>query len=119
MSQIVVKDELGEDIVTRDHGKRLYALVEGALAQAPSVVVDFDGLLVTSVSFFDEAFGVRARKVGHESFAKSVKFDRIDPFDLALVNDIVLSRSRERVRGGPKVRPIESAKTAPGRRRAG
>ena len=109
MRTIRVKHELGQDIVTRDHGRRLYAMVRGALdAGEDRVVVDFDGLQVTSVSFFDEAFGTLAKELGQEKFSSLVRLSDIDPFDHALVNDIVVSRSRQSVRSArTKVRPLK------------
>lgn len=107
--KIEVAKELGDDIVTREHGKRLNALVHDALRGTETVTVDFDGLQVTSVSFFDEAFGRLAQAIGQEGFAATIRLQNIDPFDLALVNDIVVSRSREKTRGkrsaGVSVRP--------------
>ena len=93
MSTIVVSRELGGEVVTREDGKRLRLLVEEGLA-SPPVTIDFEGLQITSVSFFDEAFGQLARSLG-EALLDAIKLERIDPFDLALVRDIVHSRVEE------------------------
>lgn len=105
--RIDIRETLGNDIVTRPHGERLRELVQNVINAGEQVTVDFGGLLVTSVSFFDEAFGTIAREIGHEGFAQVIRFEGIDPFDLALVNDIVLSRSRERTRLAGKARPSD------------
>lgn len=94
MTRIEVKTQLGHDVVTREHGQKLRGLIEKALSVAP-VIVDFEGMQITSVSFFDESFGVLAKQYGEELLLNKVKFERIDPFDLALVRDIVSSRGRE------------------------
>jgi hypothetical protein len=94
MSRIEVKKELGSDIVTRDHGKRLRHLILREWGNAP-VIVDFDGLRVNSVSFFDESFGQLALEHRKEELLKHVRFEGLDDFDSALVQDIVSSRSRE------------------------
>lgn len=94
MVRINVKAELGEDIVTRDHGKRLLQMIERSWSDPP-IVIDFDGLQVTSVSFFDEAFGQLAFHHGPNAVEEQVRLERIDPFDAALVNDIIISRSRQ------------------------
>jgi len=94
MKTIEIKKLLGSEIVTREHGRRLRSLVIQAWADAP-VVVDFDRLQVTSVSFFDEAFGQLALEHGEEELSRRVKFEGLDKFDAALVKDIVASRSRE------------------------
>lgn len=93
---INIRSELGGDIVTREHGKRLRQLVEARL-DAPPVVIDFGELQITSVSFFDEAFGQLALRLG-DSLLKSVRLDRINPFDKALVEDIVRSRTQEGIK---------------------
>lgn len=90
---IEVTKQLGDDVVTRDHGRRLHALIEERLGEPP-VVIDFGGLQITSVSFFDEAFGRLAREYGEELLAL-VELRRIDAFDLALIQDIVRSRAAE------------------------
>ncbi len=101
MTTIVVSRDLGERVVTREHGRVLRDLVEQRLG-TPPVVVDFEGLQITSVSFFDEAFGKLAQKLG-VGILDVVKLERIDPFDLALVQDIIHSRAeeaRKRAAGG-------------------
>ena len=104
MTRIEVKAELGNEVVTREHGRKMRTLLEKALARAP-VTIDFAGMQISSVSFFDESFGVLAGKYGEDLLAK-MKFERIDPFDLALLRDIVSSRWREAVkRGARRERP--------------
>ncbi len=93
MRRIDVKAELQDEIVTREHGRKLSRLVEDALADAP-VVIDFDGLQITSVSFFDEAFGQLALARG-DDLRSVIRLENIDPFDLALVTDIIMSRARQ------------------------
>jgi hypothetical protein len=93
MSEIVVSEELGGDVVTREHGKRLRSLVEERMSSG-HVIIDFGGLQITSVSFFDEAFGMLARRLG-ESLMQRIEFKSIDPFDYELVKDIVHSRAEE------------------------
>ena len=94
MTRIEVKAQLGNDVVSREHGERMRTLLENALEESEVVVVDFAGMQITSVSFFDESFGALAKRYGEGVLAK-IKLEEIDPFDLALVRDIVSSRSRE------------------------
>src|SRR5208282_3400512 len=58
MTRIEVKTQLGQNVVSREHGRKMRALLEKALSDVPPVVVDFEGMQITSVSFFDESFGV-------------------------------------------------------------
>jgi STAS-like domain of unknown function (DUF4325) len=95
VTRIAVKDQLGNDVVSREHGARMRILLENALKCGDTpIVVDFAGMKITSVSFFDESFGVLAKQYG-EQLLRNFKLDEIDAFDLALVHDIVSSRSRE------------------------
>jgi hypothetical protein len=94
MTRIEVKNQMGSEVVTREHGKKLRSLLEKALSDAP-VTIDFAGTQITSVSFFDESFGVLAKKYGGETLLSKIKLEEIDPFDLALLRDIVASRSGE------------------------
>lgn len=94
MKVIDVKWELGIDVVTREHGRKLRDLVEEALADAP-VIVDFAGLQISSVSFFDEAFGQLALRRGNSDPFEKIELRRLDKFDSALVHDIINSRLRE------------------------
>jgi uncharacterized protein DUF4325 len=94
MTRIDVKTQLGGDVVSREHGEKMRILLEKALEKSESVIVDFAGMQITSVSFFDESFGTLAKRYGESVLAK-IKLEEIDPFDLALVQDIVSSRARE------------------------
>jgi len=94
MKVIDVKWQLGIDVVTREHGRKLRELVEEALDDPP-VIVDFDGLQISSVSFFDEAFGQLALRQGNLDPFQKIQLKRLDKFDSALVDDIINSRLRE------------------------
>lgn len=96
MTRIEVKTQLGNDVVSREHGEKMRIMLERAIAKgSPPVIVDFAGMQITSVSFFDESFGVLAKEYGEDLLMAKVKLEGIDAFDLALVRDIVSSRSRE------------------------
>lgn len=94
MKRIEIKRELGADIVTREHGEKLRSLIEDRW-KSGTVVVDFGGLQINSVSFFDQAFGQLALRYGEEALRQKVRFEGLEKFDEALLNDIISSRSRE------------------------
>ena len=94
MKRIEIGRELGIEIVTREHGRKLRQLVESALSEPP-VVIDFGGLQINSVSFFDEAFGQMALHHGEDEINQKIRFEGLDKFDAALLQDIIASRSRE------------------------
>ena len=99
-TRIAVKAQLGNDVVSREHGARMRTLLENALRNGP-VLVDFDGMKITSVSFFDESFGSLAKQHGEELLSK-IELVSMDPFDRHLLLDIVSSRARETKKSTPK-----------------
>jgi hypothetical protein len=91
--QIEVKKELGNEVVTRQQGKRLREIILSAWGNPP-VVVDFQGLRINSVSFFDECFGQLA--LTHtEQDLKKIESRGLEKFDSALLQDIIASRLKE------------------------
>lgn len=95
MTRIDVVRDLGGNIVTREHGRQLREMILTGLESAEKVTVDFGGVQITSVSFFDEALGQIALKHPGVKIDAAVVLDRIDPFDRQLVDDILASRRRE------------------------
>ncbi len=103
MKTIEVSKALGNAIVTREHGARLRSMVEKYLERGEAIAVDFAGLQIASVSFFDEAFGHLALAVGRQPLDDRIRFRNLDPFDDALLEDILASRTREaEKRTGPE-----------------
>jgi hypothetical protein len=97
--RIEVKKELGSELVTRAHGKRLRELILNAWADPP-VVVDFEGLRINSVSFFDEAFGKIALTHSMQEL-KKIESRGLEKFDSALLQDIITSRLSEARKKAP------------------
>ncbi len=85
--------------ITRPDGARLRKLVEEHWTDTEPVTLDFAGLRVASVSFFDEALGLLAQKHGVKVLLSHVTVQNIDPSDRKLLNSIVSSRAKERQAG--------------------
>ena len=70
------------------------------------IPIDFESVLVASVSFMDEAFGKLALEHTKEDLQKKLKFDNIRNYDRALINDIFISRFRQKSLGenGPSLK---------------
>jgi hypothetical protein len=66
---------------------------------AEPMVLDFDGVVIASVSFFDESFGLLALRYPLQELTRRFKVENINAPDRQLLNTIVLARDRER---GPK-----------------
>jgi len=97
--KISVKKECGKNTVTRDDGKQVQKLVLTAWKEQGKIVIDFSNILVASVSFFDEAFGKLAFKYSKVKLQEKLSFKNIDDYDRALLNDILISRYRQKEKG--------------------
>lgn len=82
--------------MTRENGAQLRDAIEKHWSDEEPLVVDFSGLRIASVSFFDESFGLLAAKHPVEVLTKKVKVENIDPQGRSLLNSIASSRVRER-----------------------
>jgi hypothetical protein len=60
------------------------------------IVLDFKDVVIASISFFDESFGVLALHHPLAELTRRIKVENIDPPDRQLLNTIVLARERER-----------------------
>lgn len=101
MPTIHVATVCGTARVTRDDGAHLRREIEKHWDAPEPLVLDFSGLRIASVSFFDESLGLLARSHGLDELKRRVRVERIDPSDRALLNRIVSSRAREREASAP------------------
>jgi len=60
------------------------------------ITINFANLLIASVSFMDEAFGHLALEFPQDELKRKLAFMDMKEYDRALLNDILLSRIRER-----------------------
>lgn len=94
--RINLKKEYGKQTVSRDDGKVVAERLIGAIEKEDKIEIDFSNILIASVSFFDEAFGKLAFKYPKEMLVKKLGFKNMEPFDRALLNDIIISRYHEK-----------------------
>ena len=90
--KINLKKERGTQTITREDGLVIAKKLMKAIEEGDKVVIDFDNILIASVSFFDEAFGKLAFKYSRETLVKKLSFKNIEEYDRALLNDILISR---------------------------
>lgn len=93
---INLKEKCGKRTISRDDGRFVANLISKVLATHEDVTIDFDNIMIASVSFFDEAFGKLAFNFPKEELQKKLVFEKIDKYDRALLNDILLSRYRQK-----------------------
>ncbi|MFC1521542.1 STAS-like domain-containing protein [Elusimicrobiota bacterium] len=94
--KIQIKTICGKNTVTRDDGKKIRKLIKEAWAKDEIVELDFGNLIIASVSFMDEAVGVLALKHTKEEITIKIRLKNINPQDKVLLNDILLSRFRQK-----------------------
>lgn len=100
---IKIEQISGKNTVSREDGKLLYDKIKQLWTNSDQITVDFDNLIVASVSFMDEAFGHLALEYSREELKRKLRFVGMNEYDRALLNDIILSRVRQRnirVHGG-------------------
>lgn len=103
--KIDIKDISKKKTVTRDEGEIIQKIINEAWDKEEKFIIDFDNVLVASVSFMDEAFGKLALRHTKEDLQKKLKFEHIVDYDKALLNDILFSRFRQHELGedGPAI----------------
>lgn len=82
--------------VSRDDGEALRHVIESHWGDVEPLVLDFSGLVIASVSFFDESFGVLALRHPLAELTARVKVENLRSPDQKLLNKIVRERERER-----------------------
>jgi hypothetical protein len=82
--------------VSRDDGEKINKILGENWDKASSFHIDFNNVLVASVSFMDEAFGKLALHHTKETLQRKLKFQNMLDYDRALLNDILFSRFRQK-----------------------
>lgn len=96
MARIKIAEYCKTSRVTRGDGAHLRRGIEEHWHDAEQLVLDFSGVRIASVSFFDESVGVLAKAHALEELTKRFRVENIDPADRALLNQIVIARDKER-----------------------
>jgi hypothetical protein len=97
--RINVRKICGKRTITRDDGAKINRIISVKWNQEEVFHIDFDSVLVASVSFMDEAFGKLALEHTKEDMQEKLRFENILDYDRALINDILFSRFRQKELG--------------------
>jgi hypothetical protein len=93
---INIKDVCGRNIVTRDDGKKVHDLIIGQWKESEKIKIDFGNVLIASVSFIDEIFGKLAFEFDKQEVGSKLQMLNIQEYDRALLNDILVSRYKQK-----------------------
>jgi hypothetical protein len=89
----------GEDIISRDAGRKIRDLILAAWNEK-EIRILVKGRLIASVSFFDEAIGLLLRRGKTiDEIRKKISFPDLQPNDRQLLNRIIKERIEEHYEG--------------------
>jgi len=97
--EIVLKDKCDKQTISRNDGEVISRLIKDAWDREDKISIDFGNILIASVSFLDEAFGKLAFDYSKEVLTQKLSFNNMAEYDRALLNDILISRYRQKELG--------------------
>lgn len=98
ITKLNIKENCGTNTVTRADGKKIHQLLLDHWEKAGVIEVDFGNLVIASVSFLDEAIGQLALRFNRHELVSKLKLRRISSRDKRLLNDIFISRYRQKMK---------------------
>jgi hypothetical protein len=107
MANLHVATVCGTSRVSRNDGEALRRIIESHWDDPEPLVLDFSSVVIASVSFFDESFGLLALRHPLSELTIRIKVENIKPPDRKLLNSIVLARERERASSHPSERGLD------------
>lgn len=94
--QLSVVKICGESRVFRDDGLKLRREIERHWARAQTIEIDFDNIRIASASFLDEGVAALALMLPLDEIKGKLRIRNITDPDKQLLNQLILSRARER-----------------------
>ena len=85
--------------VTGEDGLKIQKVIIDSWDDEEKITIDFNNILIASVSFFDEAFGKLALKYPVNRLKEKLAFENIDNYDRALLNAALNSRYGQKQSG--------------------
>ncbi len=97
-TKLNVKDLCGSSTLTRTDGHKIFKFILSCWEDFDKIEVDFGNRVIASVSFLDEALGQLALRFDRQELASKLKLSRIASNDKKLLNEIINSRYREKIK---------------------
>jgi len=94
--KINLQETCKKQTITREDGKKINKMIIDTWTKNDSVVIDFNNILISSISFLDEAFGKLAFEYTKEYFKDKLNLINIEEYDRRLLNDILASRYHQK-----------------------
>ena len=92
----------GKNIITRQDGEVIRDIIFNSWEKESRIILDFKNIQIASVSFIDEAFGMLANMYTREELKAKLDFVNMDVYDKQLLNDILISRFKQKEAGHTK-----------------
>ena len=96
---IDLKDFCHKRGLTGEDGQKLQKVIKDSWDDEDKITIDFNNILIASVSFFDEAFGKLAFKYPVDMLKEKLAFEHIDNYDRALLNAALNTGYRQKQSG--------------------
>lgn len=93
---IDLKKECGKKTITRQDGDAINKMILEAWDKEEKITINFSNILIASVSFLDEAFGQLTFEHPKKKLMEKLFFNNMQEYDRALLNDILISRYRQK-----------------------
>ncbi len=93
---IKLKHICKKQTITREDGKIINDKIVSSWNEENLIIIDFENILIASVSFVDEAFGKLTFVYSKAELQKKLRFNNMQEFDRALLNDILISRFHQK-----------------------
>ncbi len=91
----IKKITAGQWIATRDAGEAVRNAIISRWPKSKVIILDFKGLIIASVSFLDEAFGLLVISLPLYEIKNKLKVKNMDKNDYILMNQIISSRLKQ------------------------
>lgn len=104
MSRLVVSDVCGPSRVTREDGALLRTAIVAVWDDAEAVEIDFGGVAIASVAFFDEALALLALDHPVPEITRRIRLVGVTDPDRRLLNSLLQNRQQERLARGAVAR---------------
>lgn len=79
MSSVRVRDVIGIQCGTDIEGTRLYSIIAPKLKTNENIVLDFDGVMLASSSFFNSSIGRSYREIGESIVRSQISYENLLP----------------------------------------
>ncbi len=94
--EINLKDKCGKQTITRKDGKVINQIIIESWGKENKIIIDFNNILIASVSFLDEAIGKLAFEYPKKELTEKLSLKDIVDYDKSLLNDILISRYHQK-----------------------